>query len=145
MKIGIILAAATGLAATPALAQSAAPAGGATDQQAPAAPSASPSPAQSSAQTTATFTPEEIASFAKAATKIGDIQQNTTLDDSQKQVAMAAAVTESGLDVNRFNAMSQAARTDPALQKQMQAALSEAQGGQSQSGAQSRSPAKPAQ
>jgi len=132
MKLAIILAAASGLAATPALAQSAAAQGAAAEQQAPATAQA---PA-SSASATASFTPEEIASFAKAATKIGDIQQSTTLDDTQKQVAMAAAVKESGLDVTRFNAMSQAARTDPALQKQVQAALAEAQGGQSQTGAQ---------
>ena len=42
---------------------------------------------------------------------------------------MAAAVEESGLDVNRFNAMSQASRSDPALQKQVQAALADAQQG----------------
>lgn len=130
MKIGTILAAATamattGLAASPALAQSAVPQGAPAEQQDPAA------------SASASFTPEEIASFAKAATKIGDIQQSTTLDDSQKQVAMAAAVKESGLDVTRFNAMSQATRTDPALQKQVQAALAEAQkGGQPQSAAQ---------
>lgn len=131
MKIGIILAATTGLVASPALAQSAAPAGQAMDQQ---APTAAPSPASPGAAQTS-FTPEEIASFAKAVTKIGDIQQNAALDESQKQVAMAAAVQESGLDVTRFNAMSQASRSDPALQKQVQAALAEAQQGkQPQSG-----------
>lgn len=128
MKTGIILVAASGLVATPASAQSATAQGAAAEQQAPAAAEA-PS---SSAPATASFTPEEIASFARAATKIADIQQSTTLDDTQKQVAMAAAVKESGLDVTRFNAMSQTARTDPALQKQVQAALAEAKGGQSQ-------------
>ena len=125
MKIGIILAAATALTTGTALAQSTAAPESATRQQAPAATQA---PAASGAAQ-ASFTPAEIASFAKAATKIGDIQQSTAMDDSQKQVAMAAAVEESGLDVNRFNAMSQAARTDPALQKQVQAALVDAQQG----------------
>jgi len=122
MKIGIILAAVTGLAASPALAQSAS---GAPQQQ---APTAAPSPAAPSAAQ-ASFTSAEIASFAKAATKIGDIEQNAALDETQKQIAMAAAVEESGLDVNRFNAMSQASRSDPALQKQVQAALADAQQG----------------
>lgn len=125
MKIGIILATVTGLAASPALAQSAALASGAPQQE---APTAAPSPT-APAVAQGSFTPEEIASFAKAATKIGDIQQNATLDESQKQIAMAAAVEESGLDVNRFNAMSQASRSDPALQKQVQAALADAQQG----------------
>lgn len=146
MKLGVILAAATSLAATPVLAQSATSGGGAIDQQtpAPAAQDSATAPA-SSGTAQAGFTREEIASFAKAATKIGDIQQNSQLDDSQKQVAMAAAVKESGLDINRFNAMSQASRTDPALQNQVKAALSEAQGAESKTGAASPSGAQPAQ
>lgn len=146
MKIGIILAAATSLAATPVLAQSATSGSGAIDQQTPTHSAQDPATAPAaSGAAQASFTREEIASFAKAATKIGDIQQNAQLDDSQKQVAMAAAVKESGLDITRFNAMSQASRTDPALQKQVQAALSQAQGAESKSGAASPSGAQPAQ
>jgi hypothetical protein len=97
--------------AGPALAQSAAPA-----QPAAATPAA---PA-----TATSFSDDEIKKFASAAVELNKIQTDTTVTADQKQPKMLAAVQATGLDPQKFNAIGQAAQSDPALQQKIQAAAS---------------------
>lgn len=98
-------------AAGPVLAQSAAPA-----QPAAATPAA---PA-----TATSFSDDEIKKFASAAVELNKIQTDTTVTAEQKQPKMLAAVQATGLDPQKFNAIGQAAQSDPALQQKIQAAAS---------------------
>jgi hypothetical protein len=99
------------LAAAPALAQSTAPA------QPAAATPATPAAATS-------FSDDEIKKFASAAVELNKIQTDTTVTAEQKQPKMLAAVQATGLDPQKFNAIGQAAQSDPALQQKIQAAAS---------------------
>ncbi|HEX7781899.1 MAG TPA: DUF4168 domain-containing protein [Sphingobium sp.] len=98
-------------AAGSALAQSAAPAQPAASAQ--AAPAGATS-----------FSDDEIKKFASAAVELNKIQSDTTVTADQKQPKMLAAVQATGLDPQKFNAIGQAAQSDPALQQKIQAAAS---------------------
>lgn len=92
------------LAATPqAFAQDAAPA----EQTAPAS----------------TFSDAEIQTYAGVAAQINKIQSDAAIPEADKQAQMAAAVQKSGLDVAKFNAITEASKTDPVLQQKLQAAV----------------------
>ncbi|MGV3769091.1 MAG: DUF4168 domain-containing protein [Sphingobium phenoxybenzoativorans] len=103
-------------AAGTAFAQAAAPAEPAAPGQAAPAPAA---PAGA-----ATFSDEEIQKFAAAAVELNKIQSDATVTAEQKQPKMLAAVQATGLDPQKFNAIGQAAQSDPALQQKIQAAAS---------------------
>lgn len=83
------------------------------EAEAPAAPAASTD-----------VTPDEVDAFAVAALQLETIAAQPDLDDTQKQTAMVAAVQEAGLAPERFNEIGQAAQADPALQEQVQLAVS---------------------
>lgn len=65
------------------------------------------------AQPTPKITREEQQNFEQASVKIRDIQQ-------KNQPKMEKAVTDAGLDIQRFNQISATVRQNPALQKQVQ-------------------------
>jgi hypothetical protein len=65
----------------------------------------------------------EIDSFAKATVRLQAIQADATIAADQKQAAMAAAVTEAGLDPAKYNAIGKAAQADPALRAKVQTAM----------------------
>ncbi len=103
------LASAALFASAPLLAQQAAtPATPAT----PAAPSAGAS----------TYSDADIKQFAAAAVAVTKIQSDTTISEADKQPKMLAALQASGIAPEKFNAIGQAAATDPALQQRIQAA-----------------------
>jgi uncharacterized membrane protein len=72
----------------------------------------------------ADVTETEIDSFAKATVALQEIQADTTIAADQKQSAMAAAVTESGLDPAKYNAIGRAAQSDAELRAKVQTAMS---------------------
>lgn len=130
MKISVILAAGAGLVAAPALGQTSAAPATAPSQQ-PAAPAASapaaaePAAPAPAADAQAGFSPEEITAYAKAAMRISDIQKDAALNEEQRQKEMSAAVNNSGLAVDRFNAISQASQSDPAVKKRISTAITD--------------------
>lgn len=94
----------------------------------PAGPDASASPAappadQAQEETQIVIEPQDIDNFAKAALKIGEIEQDASMDATQKQNAKLAAVQESGLDPVKFNAIADASQSNPELQQRVQAAV----------------------
>lgn len=70
------------------------------------------------------FTPDEVKKFATAAIALNRIQADASVAVADKQPMMLAAVQKAGLPPEKFNAIAKAAETDPALQKQIQAAAS---------------------
>jgi hypothetical protein len=98
------------------------PADPATDSAAIPAEPATPADA---ATTDVTAAPEvteaEIESFAQATVALQEIQADTTVSD--KQGAMAEAVTEAGLDPEKYNAIARAAQADAELRTKVQTAM----------------------
>src|SRR5690606_11012595 len=66
----------------------------------------------------------EIESFARATVQLQEIQADDSIADDQKQSAMAAAVSEAGLDAAKYHQIGQAAQADAALRAKVQTALS---------------------
>lgn len=100
--LAIILGTAAMTAAPQAFAQEAAPA----EQAAPAS----------------SFSDADIQAYAGVAAKINQIQAEAGLSETDKQAQMASAVQSSGLDVAKFNAITEASKTDTALREKLQAA-----------------------
>lgn len=90
------------------------------------APSATPSP-EAQGQTQVRITPQDIDNFAKAVIEVNKIQADTSLDKTQKQTAMTAAVQKSDLDAFKFNTMVQASKTNAELKQRVQLAIAQQQ------------------
>ncbi|MFC4254202.1 DUF4168 domain-containing protein [Altererythrobacter xixiisoli] len=106
----------------------AAPADTATDAAADTATdAAAPATAAPADPAAATFTEDQIQSYASALVKIQEVSGDATLDDAGKQAKMVAIVNEVGLDPQTFNAIGQATQTNPDIQSKVQAAVSTAQ------------------
>lgn len=110
----------------------AAPADTATDTATDAAAdtatdAAAPATAAPADPAAATFTEDQIQSYASALVKIQEVSGDATLDDAGKQAKMVAIVNEVGLDPQTFNAIGQATQTNPDIQSKVQAAVSTAQ------------------
>ena len=114
--------AAIAFAAAPALAQDAAPA--AAEPAAPAGP-ATPAeePAAAAAQASVEVTDAEVDSFAQATVKLQVISEDASLDGDAKQQQMVAAVTEVGLDPQRYTEIGRATATDTGLRTRIQTAM----------------------
>ena len=114
--------AAIAFAAAPALAQDAAPA--AAEPAAPAEP-ATPAeePAAAAAQASVEVTDAEVDSFAQATVKLQVISEDASLDGDAKQQKMVAAVTEVGLDPQRYTEIGRATATDTGLRTRIQTAM----------------------
>ena len=114
--------AAIAFAAAPALAQDSAPA--AAEPAAPAGP-ATPAeePAAAAAQASVEVTDAEVDSFAQATVKLQVISEDASLDGDAKQQKMVAAVTEVGLDPQRYTEIGRATATDTALRTRIQTAM----------------------
>lgn len=91
---------------------------------APAEPATPAEPAPSAAAVTVTVTEAEIDSFAKATVKLQEIQADATIAADQKQTAMAAAVSEAGLDPAKYNEIGRATQSDAELRAKVQTAMS---------------------
>ncbi|WP_338446462.1 DUF4168 domain-containing protein [Pelagerythrobacter marensis] len=92
--------------------------GGAFAQEA-----AAPQTAQAAPQS-ADISDEQVDRFALAALKVEQIAGDTTMDQQEKQAKMMAAVEESGMAPQEFNAIAVASQGDPQLQERIQAAAS---------------------
>lgn len=114
--------AAIAFAAAPALAQDSAPA--AAEPAAPAGP-ATPAeePAAAAAQASVEVTDAEVDSFAQATVKLQVISEDASLDGDAKQQQMVAAVTEVGLDPQRYTEIGRATATDTGLRTRIQTAM----------------------
>ena len=108
--------------ATPA--EPATPADPANDAAAAPATPAEPAAPAAAPLAVADVSEADIDSFAKATVKLQSIQADTTIAADAKQAAMQAAVTESGLDPVKYNAIGKAAQADPALRAKVQTAMS---------------------
>jgi len=102
----VILGAAAIAAAPQVLAQEAAP----------------PAPAEQAAPTSS-FSEADITAYAGVAVQINKIQADAALSEADKQTQMAAAVQNSGMDIAKFNAITEASKTDPVLKQKLQAAV----------------------
>lgn len=134
----ILLAAASLIGAPAALAQTA-PAQTTTQQQqttpatttSPSAPAAQAAPAAAAATaapvTNATVTDEEVRQYATAALAVNKIRQDTSIPDAEKNPKFVQAVLASGLNANRFNAISQAMANDQELNQRIQQAAAQMQ------------------
>lgn len=100
--LAIILGTAAIAAAPQAFAQEAAP----VEQAAP----------------TSSFSEAELQAYAGVAAKLNQIQAEAGLSETDKQAQMASAVQSSGLDIAKFNAITEASKTDTALREKLQAA-----------------------
>lgn len=91
----------------------------------PAAEAAAPADVAGADASAATDISEaEIDSFARATVKLHEIQADASIADDQKQSAMAAAVSEAGLDAAKYNEIGQAAQADADLRAKVQTAMS---------------------
>lgn len=130
-KVAILIASGLMFSAASVSAQDAAPpADTATDAAAPAdtaTDAAAPATAAPADPAAATFTEDQIQSYASALVKIQEVGADATLDDAGKQAKMVAIVNEVGLDPQTFNAIGQATQTNPDIQSKVQAAVSTAQ------------------
>lgn len=101
-----------------------------TETQTDPAPTA-PAPADPAAPAQqASYSDEQVDSFAQAVVKVQEIQADATLAQDQKQEAMVTAVQEAGLDPQTYNSMSQAAKADQELLERIQIAVTEHRSGQ---------------
>jgi len=101
----------------------------------PATPAQAAAPAASAAVTAAADVSEaDIDSFAKATVALQEIQADTAIAPEQKQTAMAAAVSEAGLDPAKYNAISKATQSDAELRAKVQTAMSKYTGPQPSEG-----------
>ncbi len=91
------------------------------------AQTAQPAPATSPPAASSSFTDGDLQKFATAAIALNKIQADTNVAPADKQPKMVAAVQQSGLDPQKFNAIAQAAQNDPALQQRIQTAAAAAQ------------------
>lgn len=82
---------------------------------------AAPAPAEQAAPA-ATFSDGDIKTYAGVAAQLNKIQSDAALSETDKQAQMAAAVQASGLEIAKFNAITEASKSDPELQKKIQAA-----------------------
>lgn len=100
------------------------PAAPVADADGPPAPPEPAAPAADAAPLPVTdVTEAEIDSFAKATVKLQEIQADATIAADLKQGAMQAAVTESGLDPEKYNAIGKAVQADPELRARVQTAM----------------------
>ena len=113
--------AAIAFAAAPALAQDAAPA--AAEPAAPAGPATPAEEPAAAAQASVEVTDAEVDSFAQATVKLQVISEDASLDGDAKQQQMVAAVTEVGLDPQRYTEIGRATATDTGLRTRIQTAM----------------------
>jgi len=122
---GVLISAVAMFGTSTALAQADAP----DNPPAPSEAEVPTQPAEGEAQeqTQVAITPQDIDNFAKAVIEVNKIQADTSLDQSQKQTAMAEAVEKSDLDPYKFNTIVEASQTNPELQQRVQVAIAQHQ------------------
>jgi hypothetical protein len=74
-------------------------------------------------QDTAAISDGDIKAYAAVAAKVNTIQADAKLSEADKQTKMAAAVKDSGLDTDKFNAITAASRTDPQVRQKLHDAM----------------------
>jgi hypothetical protein len=99
------------------------PADTGADAGAPEPSDAADAATADTAASTSAFSDTEVDSFAKATVKLQSIQSDTTIAEDQKQSAMAAAVTEAGLDPAKYNEIGAQVSADEALRARVQTAM----------------------
>jgi hypothetical protein len=99
------------------------PADAGADAGAPEASDAADAATADTAASTSAFSDTEVDSFAKATVKLQSIQSDTTIAEDQKQSAMAAAVTDAGLDPAKYNEIGAQVSADEALRARVQTAM----------------------
>jgi hypothetical protein len=87
------------------------------------APDAADAATTDTAASASAFSDTEVDSFAKATVKLQAIQSDTTIAEDQKQSAMAAAVTDAGLDPAKYNEIGAQVSADEALRARVQTAM----------------------
>lgn len=87
------------------------------------APDAADAATADTASAASAFSDTEVDSFAKATVKLQAIQSDTTIAEDQKQSAMAAAVSEAGLDPAKYNEIGAQVSADEALRARVQTAM----------------------
>jgi hypothetical protein len=87
---------------------------------APAAAAQDTAPAD---ETLPTITAEDIRTYASVSAKLNDIQGDVTLTEAERSAQMAAAVDGSGMDLDKFRAITSASRANPAVRRQIQQAM----------------------
>ncbi|MCR5869831.1 MULTISPECIES: DUF4168 domain-containing protein [unclassified Sphingomonas] len=107
--------AASALIASPAIAQTAAP----------AAP-----PTQTETATPAPVTDAEIKMFAKAALAADAVTKDVSIPAADKTAKMTEAVTAAGLETARFNQIATLAQSDPTVKEKVQAEIIAVRDGQ---------------
>lgn len=96
--------------------------GAAFAQEAAAPAQPTTPPAAQAAPQSADISDEQVDRFALAALKVEQIAGDQAMDQQQKQSMMAAAVQESGMAPQEFNAIAVASQGDPELQERIQVA-----------------------
>ncbi|RKF23223.1 DUF4168 domain-containing protein [Altericroceibacterium spongiae] len=93
------------------------------------AQTASPAaPAQQAAPGASSYSDAEIQGFVQAFMKVQEINQDTSMDQTQKQSAMVNAIEAAGLTPEKFNEIGQASQSDPALAQKIQETAGQMQG-----------------
>lgn len=70
----------------------------------------------------ASYSDEDVKAYATALVAVNKLQTDATIPDADKQAKMAAAVQQAGIDIPKFNAMTQAMQADKTLQTRIQTA-----------------------
>ncbi len=85
-------------------------------------PAAATPPAAAAPAAGGAFSDDDVQKYATALVAVNKVQTDTTVPDADKQAKMAAAVQSSGVDIQKFNAITQTMQTDKALQQRIQIA-----------------------
>ncbi len=78
--------------------------------------------APAAAAPAAAYSDEDVKAYATALVAVNKIQTDTNIAEGDRQAKMAAAVQQSGVDIVKFNSMTQAMQADKALQQRIQTA-----------------------
>jgi hypothetical protein len=76
----------------------------------------------------ANFKEADIKAYALVAVKLNSIQAQASLSEADKQSQVAAALKQSGMNPDRFNAITAASRTHPEVSRKIQQAIAEMTG-----------------
>ena len=81
-----------------------------------------PPTAPAAAATAGPYSDDDVQKYAVALVAVNKVQTDAGITDADKPAKMAAAVNQSGVDIVKFNAMTQAMQADKALAARIQTA-----------------------
>jgi hypothetical protein len=79
---------------------------------------------EAAAEANASYSDEQVRQFAAAAVEVDRIAKDPTESFESKKPKIVAAIEQQGLDVDTFNSIARASKTDSGLRQKISAAIS---------------------